>query len=184
MAARRAAAARAGYPPRSRTDELSGGRDAEGRAGRADPRPDGGPDGPGGVHHRHQGAPGKLLDRGALDVDHHVETADPHPDDHEGDREQRDQAQDERETQRGHRGRYEQNRCRDGPAAAQPVHRRGRREQPADGPDGHPRQQQPDRGRVDAEARLDGRQPRAPGRDRDPAKPERGSDRPAPSSQP
>ena len=70
-----------------------------------------------------------------------------------------------------------------GPAASQPVQDRGRREQPEDGPDGHSRQEQPDRGRVDAEARLDSRQPRTPRRDGDPAQPERSSDRPPPAGQ-
>ena len=59
----------------------------------------------------------------------------------------------------------------DGPAAAQPVQHRGRREQPEDPADGHPGQEQPDRGRVDAEARLDRRQPWPPRRDGDPAQP-------------
>ena len=43
-----------------------------------------------------QGAPGGPLDGGALDVDHHVEGADARAGDHEGDREQRDRADDER----------------------------------------------------------------------------------------
>ena len=59
----------------------------------------------------------------------------------------------------------------------------GRGEQPEDGSDGSPREQQPERGRADAEVRLDGGQPRAPGRDGDPAKPERGGDHPAPAGQ-
>src|ERR1700735_16496 len=49
-------------------DQLRGRGDAERGAGRADPRPDGGADGPGGVHARQQGAPGGLLDGRALDV--------------------------------------------------------------------------------------------------------------------
>ena len=161
-------------------DELSRGRDAQRRAGRADARPGGDPDGPGGVHHRHEGAPRGPLDGGALHVDQHVEGADPQPDDHEGDRDQRHRTHDEREAHDRQRGRDEQQRCRDCPAAAQPVQDRGRPEQPEDGPDGHPRQEQPDRGRADAEARLDGRQPRTPRRDGDPAQPERGRDRPPP----
>ena len=74
-------------------DELRRGADAERGAGRADPRPDGGPDGPGRVHARHEGAPGGPLDGGALDVDQHVEGADPCPGDHEGDRDKRDRVQ-------------------------------------------------------------------------------------------
>ena len=187
----RRAPARAGSPPPSpraaaamRTASpmsCAEGVMPERRAGRADPRPDGGPDGPGGVHHRHEGAPGGLLDGGALDVDQHVEGADPQPDDHEGDRDQRNRTHDEREAHDRHRGGDEQQRCRDGPAAAQPVQDRGRCEQPEDGPDGHSGQEQPDRGRADAEARLDGRQPRPPRRDGDPAEPERGRDRPPPA---
>ena len=164
-------------------DDLRRGRDAQGRAGRADPRSDGHPDGPGGVHHRHEGAPRGPLDGGALHVDQHVENTDAQPDDHEGHREQRNPARDERKAHDRHRGGDEQQRARDGPAAAQPVQDRGRREQPENGPDGHSRQEQPDRGRADAQARLDGRQPRTPRRDGDPAQPERGRDRPPPAGQ-
>ncbi len=78
-------------------DELRGRGDAERRAGRADPRPDGGADRPGGVHARQQGAPGGPLDGRALDVDEHVERADARPGDHQGDRHQRDRLDDERE---------------------------------------------------------------------------------------
>jgi RNA polymerase sigma factor (sigma-70 family) len=55
--------------------------------------------------------------------------------------------------------------------------------QPEDGPGGDPGQQQPDRGRADGQARLDGGKPRPPREDGDPAQPERGGDRPPPAGQ-
>jgi hypothetical protein len=49
---------------RGLADELRRGRDAQGGAGRADPRPGGGPGGPRAMHHRHERAPGGPLDGG------------------------------------------------------------------------------------------------------------------------
>ena len=56
-------------------DKLRRRRDTQGSARRADPGTNGGPDRPGGVHTRHEGASGGPLDSGTFEVDQHVEGA-------------------------------------------------------------------------------------------------------------
>jgi 3-oxoadipate enol-lactonase len=70
-------------------DELGRMSDIRSSTGRADPWTNGDSDRPGAVHHRHESAPRGPLDGGAFHVEQYVESADSQPDDHQGDRQQR-----------------------------------------------------------------------------------------------